>query len=334
MQELIRQHIVKNFGGSAAEVPLEALDDAAVIDGVILKSDSSAVKPLFFPGGDIGRLAVSGTVNDISVMGGKPLALACGLIIEEGFPIDDLEKILVSMRDCCYEAGVHIVTGDTKVMERGAIDQLVINTSGIGKRHELLDQNFQTVREIHPVNSRWLVDTNLYPGDVILVSGSIGDHGVSLLSFREGYDFKTSLASDVAPLNNVVGGLLKIGGIVKIKDPTRGGLSNTLNEWCDKSHVGVTVQEENIPIREDVRSACEMLGIDPLEVGNEGKLVIAVVSSKAEEALHTLHHAKEGKEAAIIGEVTDQYDNVVMETVIGGRRIIPPPAGDPVPRIC
>jgi len=334
MQELIKKYIVPYFGGSNAEVPLEALDDAAVIDGIVLKSDVYAVKPIFFPGGDIGRLAVAGTVNDIAVMGARPLALACGLVLEEGFLIADLERILASMRECCRRVGVHIITGDTKVMEKGAIDEIVISVSGIGKRHELLDTNFSVVERIHPVTSRWLVDTNIYPGDIILVSGSIGDHGISLISHREGYDFKSSLTSDTQPLNGLVEKVLQVGGIVKIKDPTRGGLANTLNEWSEKSQVGITVSEESIPIHENVRAACEMLGIDPLEVGNEGKLVVAVTPPQAEEALQALRSTEEGREAAIIGEATDRSGYVVMETTVGGKRIIPPPAGDPIPRIC
>jgi len=334
MQELIKKYIVPYFGGSNAEVPLEALDDAAVIDGIVLKSDVYAVKPIFFPGGDIGRLAVAGTVNDIAVMGARPLALACGLVLEEGFLIADLERILASMRECCRRVGVHIITGDTKVMEKGAIDEIVISVSGIGKRHELLDTNFSVVERIHPVTSRWLVDTNIYPGDIILVSGSIGDHGISLISHREGYDFKSSLTSDTQPLNGLVEKVLQVGGIVKIKDPTRGGLANTLNEWSEKSQVGITVSEESIPIHENVRAACEMLGIDPLEVGNEGKLVVAVTPPQAEEALQALRSTEEGREAAIIGEATDRSGYVIMETTVGGKRIIPPPAGDPIPRIC
>ncbi len=334
MQELIKKYIVPYFGGSNAEVPLEALDDAAVIDGIVLKSDVYAVKPIFFPGGDIGRLAVAGTVNDIAVMGARPLALACGLVLEEGFLIADLERILASMRECCRRVGVHIITGDIKVMEKGAIDEIVISVSGIGKRYELLDTNFSVVERIHPVTSRWLVDTNIYPGDIILVSGSIGDHGISLISHREGYDFKSSLTSDTQPLNGLVEKVLQVGGIVKIKDPTRGGLANTLNEWSEKSQVGITVSEESIPIHENVRAACEMLGIDPLEVGNEGKLVVAVTPPQAEEALQALRSTEEGREAAIIGEATDRSGYVIMETTVGGKRIIPPPAGDPIPRIC
>lgn len=334
MHDLIEKVIVKNLGGSGAEVPLEALDDSAVIDNIVLKSDSHAVKPLFFPGGDIGRLAISGTVNDIAVMGAKPLALTSGFIIEEGFLISDLERIVKSMTATCHEAGVHVITGDTKVMERGTLERFVVNTSGIGKRTETLDRNIAEVKRYRSFKARWILDSNLRTGDKIILSGTIGDHGVAILSFREGYDFGSEIVSDVAPLNNVIMSLLSVGGIVAMKDPTRGGLANALNEWCEKSKMGITVYEDKIPIREGVKAACEMLGIDPLEIANEGKIVIAVVPQKAEEVLDGLKETKEGKNAEIIGEATNDFSRVVIETVVGGRRILAPPVGDPVPRIC
>ncbi len=334
MQKLVKEYILKHFGGSSAEVPLEALDDSAVIDDIVLKSDSHTIKPLFFPGGDIGRLAVAGTVNDIAVMGAEPLALTSGFIIEEGLPISDFERIVKSMAETCREAGVHIITGDTKVMERGSLEKFVVNTSGIGKRGEALDRNIAEVRRHRPFEARWLLDSNLRTGDKIIVSGTIGDHGVAILSFREGYDFGSEIVSDVAPLNNVIRRLLDVGGIVKMKDPTRGGLANTLNEWSEKSKVGITVYEDKIPVREGVRAACEMLGIDPLEVGNEGKIAVAVVPQKVEEVLATLKRTVEGKNAEIIGEVTEDFTEVIIETGVGGKRILPPPVGDPIPRIC
>jgi hydrogenase expression/formation protein HypE len=334
MQDLIRKFIVRHLGGSGFEVPLEALDDSAVVDDIVLKSDSHTVKPLFFPGGDIGRLAISGTVNDIAVMGADPTALTAGFILEEGFLISDFERIVASMEDTCREAEVFVVTGDTKVVEKGALDKFMINTSGIGKRSKALESNIQVVKKFRPFNSRWLLDSNIREGDKILVSGTIGDHGIAVLSFREGYGFETEVKSDVAPLNKVIKRILKVGGIVKIKDPTRGGLSNTLNEWSEKSKVGILLYEKDVPIREGVRSACEMLGIDPLEVGNEGKLVIAAVPQMAEKILDELKVTPEGKHAAIIGEATHRFEEVVMETAVGGRRIVSPPAGDPVPRIC
>jgi len=334
MQSLIKDIIVRQLGGSRAEVPLEALDDAAVIDDIVLKSDSHTVKPLFFPGGDIGRLAVSGTVNDIAMMGADPIALASGFILEEGFPIQDLNRIVQSMAATCKEAGVPIITGDTKVMEHGALDKMVINTSGVGKRPIVLDHNLEIVRKYRPLKHRWLQDSNLQDGDRIILSGTVGDHGVAILSCREGYNFDSKIVSDVRPLNHVVSKLLEVGGIVKIKDLTRGGLANVLNEWCEKSRVGLLIQEERIPIREGVRSACEMLGIDPLEVGNEGKLVIAVIPAKAEEVLTALRETEEGGQAEIIGTASSSYRDVVLETSVGGSRIMLPPIADPIPRIC
>ena len=334
MSELIKKHVLTHLGGSHAEVPLEALDDSAVIDDIVLKSDSHAVKPIFFPGGDIGRLAVAGTINDIAVMGAEPVALTCGFVLEEGLPIADLERILESMNKTCREAGVHIITGDTKVVEKGALGGCVVNISGIGKRNEALEKNIREVKKHRSFDARWILDSNLRGGDRIIVSGTLGDHGLAVLSSQEGYDFGSHITSDVTPLNKLVMRLLNVGGIVAMKDPTRGGLSNSLNEWSEKSHVGILTHEEKIPIRGDVRAACEMLGIDPLEVGNEGKIVIGVVPQKAEDVLAMLKQTKEGKDAKIIGEATRQFNGVVLETVVGGKRILAPPIGDPVPRIC
>jgi len=334
MQKLIKEYMLKYLGGSGVEVPLEALDDAAVVDGIVLKSDSHTVKPLFFPGGDIGRLAVAGTVNDIAVLGAKPVALSLGLVLEEGFPIQDLERIVRSIKETCEEAGVYVVTGDTKVVERGSLEGCIINTSGIGVRSEELERNLQVVKRYRRLKARWILDSNLSPGDKIIVSGAIGDHGLAVLSSREGYGFGSSIRSDVAPLNLVVSRILRVGGITAMKDPTRGGLSNALNEWSEKSGVGIEIYEEKIPVHEDVKAACEMLGIDPLDVGNEGKLLIGVVPEKAEEVLEELRRTKEGKEAQIIGEATREFKEVVLKTAIGGRRIIPTPIGDPIPRIC
>ncbi|MDH5782302.1 MAG: hydrogenase expression/formation protein HypE [Candidatus Bathyarchaeota archaeon] len=334
MNELVKRYILKHLGGSNAEVPLEALDDAAVVNGIVLKSDSHAVKPLFFPGGDIGKLAVTGTVNDIAVLGAEPIALTSGFILEEGLPIADFEKIVQSMSATCREAGVYVVTGDTKVVEKGSLEGCVINTSGIGRRNEALERNIAEVKKHRRFEAHWLLDSNMQPGDKIVLSGTVGDHGLAVLSSREGYSFGSQITSDIAPLNRVIQRLLEVGGIVAMKDPTRGGLSNALNEWSEKSKVGILVEEEKIPIREDVRAACEMLGIDPLEVGNEGKIIIGVVPPKAEEVLATLKQTQEGINAQIIGGVTNQFKPVALQTIVGGKRILTPPIGDPVPRIC
>jgi len=334
MADLIRNYVLKHLGGSNAEVPLEALDDSAVIDNIVLKSDSHAVKPLFFPGGDIGRLAVAGTVNDIAMIGAEPLALTCGMVLEEGLPLADLDRILESMEKTCKEAEVYVVTGDTKVVEKSGFGGCVINTSGIGKRNEALENNIREVKKHRSFDSRWVLDSNLRKGDKLIVSGTVGDHGVTILSAQEGYNFGSQIKSDVTPLNKVVMRLLNVGGIVAMKDPTRGGLSNSLNEWNIKSKVGIMVQESKVPIRGDVKAACEMLGIDPMEIGNEGKVLIGVVPQKAEEILATLRETKEGKDAQIIGEATSDFSEVVLETVVGGKRILAPPIGDPIPRIC
>ena len=206
MHNLVKNYIVKYFGGlgNAAEVPLEAMDDAAVIGDVVFKSDSHAVKPIFFPGGDIGRLAISGTVNDISAMGAQPYALACGFILEEGLPLSDLERILVSMRETCIEAGVGIVTGDTKVVEKGSLGGLVMNVSGIGKRTPALDSNIKVARQYRNVASRWTLDSNLAAGDKIILTGTIGDHGLAVLSAQQGLTFGSEIKSDVRPLNRMI----------------------------------------------------------------------------------------------------------------------------------
>lgn len=336
MTDLIKHYILKYLGGSQVEVPLEALDDAAVVENWVLKSDSHAVKPLFFPGGDIGRLAVAGTVNDIAVLGAEPVALACGFVLEEGLVLSDFERILKSMQAACEEAGVYVVTGDTKVVEKDGLGGCVVNTSGIGKRNSALEHNLAVVRKFHPhFNARWILDANLRPGDKIVLSGTIGDHGLAVLSAQEGLTFGSEILSDVTPLNKLVLKLLgEVGGVTAMKDPTRGGLSNALNEWSEKANVGVLVYEDKIPIKEGVRVACEMLGIDPLEVGNEGKLVIGVVPEKAEELVDLLKATKEGRDAAVIGEATKEFGEVVLQTVVGGKRILTPPIGDPIPRIC
>ena len=334
MGDLIKNHVLKYLGGSSVEVPLEALDDSAVVDNIVIKSDSHAVKPLFFPGGDIGRLAVAGTVNDIAMIGATPIALTCGMVLEEGLLLADLDKILESMEQACREAGVYVVTGDTKVIEKSGFGGCIINTSGIGKRSEALDHNITEVKKYRRFDSRWVLDSNLREGDKLIVSGTVGDHGVTILSAQEGYDFGCNIKSDVAPLNKPIKKLLEVGGIVAMKDPTRGGLSNSLNEWSTKSNVGLMVHESKVPLRGDVKIACEMLGLDPMEIGNEGKVLIGVVPQKAENVLSALRATKEGKNAQIIGEATRDFSEVVLETVVGGKRIMAPPVGDPVPRIC
>ena len=244
------------------------------------------LNPFFFPGGDIGRLSISGTVNDISCLGAEPYALACGLILEEGLLLSDLEKILPSMRQACIEAGVGIVTGDTKVVERGSLGGCVMNVSGIGRRTPALDSNLAVVRKFRELKARWALDSNLAAGDKIILSGTIGDHGLAVLSAQQGLKFGSQYLSDVKPLNRMIQSMLgKVGGVVAMKDPTRGGFADALNEWTEKSKVGILIQEDKVPIHQNVQTACEMLGLDPLEIGNEGKIIIGAVPEKSEEIL-------------------------------------------------
>ncbi|KYK35032.1 MAG: hydrogenase expression/formation protein HypE [Thermoplasmatales archaeon SG8-52-3] len=336
MDKLIKQKILKYFGkeSTSAEIPLSMLDDSAVIDDIVFTTDSHTVQPIIFPGGDLGSLAVAGTVNDVSVMGAKPIALSSGFIVEEGLSIDIFEKIVNSMSKVSKQANAPIVTGDTKVVEKGAIQEFMINTSGIGKRTKLLDDNIKEVKRYRSFDKRWLLDSNLKNGDVIILSGNIGEHGIALMSFREGYGFETRIKSDIAPINGLMDKVLNVRGIVSSKDPTRGGLSNTVNEFSEKSNVGIILGEDSIPIPTGVRSACDMLGIDPLEIGNEGKVVLGVVKEKAEEVLKEIKKHPLGKNAAIIGRATDEIKGVVLETTVGGKRNLHKPIGDPVPRIC
>ncbi|MEW5937048.1 MAG: hydrogenase expression/formation protein HypE [Candidatus Thermoplasmatota archaeon] len=334
MQRLLKDIVIDRLRADVGVVPLQALDDAAVIEDIVFTTDSHTVKPLFFPGGDIGTLSVAGTVNDLAVMGAQPLALSLSLIMEEGLELSVLSKIIDSVARTADAADVPVVTGDTKVMEHGAIDQVVTNTAGIGKRHPSLDHNIEVVRAHRSLEGRWVRDAGLADGDALLLSGTIGDHGIAILSAREGYGFESEVMSDVAPLNHMISRALEIGGIVAMKDPTRGGLANTLTEFSEKSGVGIEIDEALIPISPAVSSACGMLGLDPLTIGNEGKVVMGVVREMAEEVIETLRSTKEGRNAALIGWATKDVQGVVMRTRVGGRRIVEPPVGDPVPRIC
>jgi hydrogenase expression/formation protein HypE len=318
MGELL-QTLTKFKHNNAGGIGLEALDDGAVIplngENIVFTTDSHVVRPVFFPGGDIGRIAVCGTINDLAMMGGKPIALSCGMIIEEGFEIDDLARIVSSMDEALGEVGANLVTGDTKVMEKGAIDGIAINTAGIG------------------IAKKVVRDNGLVPGDVIIVSGTLGDHGIAIMAHREGFDLGEQIRSDVAPLWGMMEKVLDAGTIHAMKDPTRGGFASAINEMAGKSGVCVRIREEKIPIRKSVRSAAAMLGIDPLEVANEGKVVMGVPPSSADAILAALHSHKYGKDAAVIGTVT-KGAHVIMETLVGGERFIEPPIGDPVPRVC
>ena len=322
MGELL-QTLTAFKNNNAGGIGLESLDDGSTFTvgdkTVVLTTDSHVVKPLFFPGGDIGRIAVSGTINDLSVMGARPIALTCAMVIEEGFPIADLEKIVASMDEALGEVGASIITGDTKVVEKGSIDGIAINTAGVGV-----------------VENYLIRDKNLQVGDKIIVSGNLGDHGMAIVSYREGFDLGDQLKSDVSPLWKMIEGAILAGGkgaIHAMKDPTRGGFAACMNEMARKAGVKVVVHEEAVPIRESVASAGGLLGIDPLQVANEGKCVMGVAPEAAEMILEALHAHPYGKDARIVGEVVEG-SGVVMLTRIGSERFIEPPMGDPVPRVC
>lgn len=318
MGELL-QTLTKFKNNNAGGIGLEALDDGAVIpfggENLVFTTDSHVVRPIFFPGGDIGRISVCGTVNDLTMMGGRPIALSCGMIIEEGFDVDDLARIVSSMDDALGEAGAHLVTGDTKVLEHGALDGIVINTAGIG------------------VAKKIVRDNGLVPGDLIIVSGTLGDHGLAIMAHREGFDLGEQIKSDVAPLWKMMEKVLDAGTIHAMKDPTRGGFASAINEMANKSGVGVRVTEEHIPFKKSVKSAAGMLGLDPLEVANEGKVVMGVPAADADAILAALRQHPYGKDAAVIGRVV-KGSHVIMETSVGGERFIETPMGDPVPRVC
>ena len=303
---------------------LAQLNDGAILDldgmRLAFSTDSYTVDPIFFPGGNIGDLAINGTVNDVAMCGGDPVYLSTALIIEEGFPMTDLEKIVSEMGKAAKTAGVSVVTGDTKVVPKGAVDKIFINTSGIG----LIPPN---------VN---IASHHAKPGDQIILSGTIADHGITILTRREGLSFKTSLSSDTAPLNHMVKQMLNAGlGIRVLRDPTRGGVGTALNEIAEKSNMGIKIYEENIPLKNEVAGACELLGFDPLYLANEGKLLAFVSAEDTAAALAAMRANCYGKDAAVIGEVVEEHiGKVILETRIGGMRIVDMLAGEQLPRIC
>ena len=323
MEKLIKETILSNISKKSVNngIGLEDLDDGATIPmddyEIIVTTDGHTVQPLFFPGGDIGRISAAGTINDVSMMGAKPLAITNAMIVQEGFDIEDMDKIMKSMNDTCAEADVALIAGDTKVMESNKLEGIVIVTTGIG-----IAKKGEVIR-----------DSTLEVGDKIIVTGSIGDHGMSLMSFREGFGFETDLNSDCAPMWGIVSKALEVGGVHAMKDPTRGGFANAINEMAEKSNVGVLLENDAIPIKREVHAVSEMLGIDPFEVANEGKVVMGVAADKADEILEAIKTDKYGKDAAIIGEVVEGK-HVIIETAVGGQRILEAPIADPVPRVC
>ncbi len=321
---LTRELIQKMFLPQFRNELLAPLHDGAVfsLNGVrcAFSTDSYVIQPLFFPGGDIGKLAVCGTVNDLAMCGAHPKYLSVGMIIEEGLPMDDLWRVVLSMQEAAGQSGVMLVTGDTKVVDRGKGDKLFINTSGLGVVPDGVD--------INP--SRAAV------GDRILINGPIAMHGVSIMSVREGVEFQTTLTSDVAPLNGLVEAMLDVcPGIHVLRDPTRGGVASALNEIASASDIGISIVESLLPVSEEVKGACEILGLDPLYVANEGKLIAFVPADLADRVLRAMRGHPLGKESVIFGEVTnDHHGTVVMQSSIGGKRIVDMLSGEQLPRIC
>jgi hydrogenase expression/formation protein HypE len=329
--DLIQRVFLPELGNSV----LSALEDQATVEfgsrpgsasnghpapRLAFTTDSFVVRPLFFPGGDIGRLAVHGTVNDLAVGGATPLFLSAAFILEEGLPMDDLRKIVTSLAQSCREAGVQLVTGDTKVVDHGKGDLIFITTSGIG---------------LVPAG-RKLSIRNARPGDQVLISGTIGDHGIAVMSVREGLEFETVLESDSAPLHDLTRVMLDVCPEIRcMRDPTRGGVSSALNELAAASKVGVRLREQALPVRREVSAACEMLGLDPLYVANEGKLIAVVPNEHGERVLNVMRQHPLGQNAALIGQIVDEHPGmVIMRSVIGGDRVVTMLAGEQLPRIC
>jgi hydrogenase expression/formation protein HypE len=327
MRRLIEESFCRAFATDpeqpAGVIGLSAMDDGAAVrigeEWLVVTTDSHVIHPVFFPGGDIGRLAVSGTVNDLAMMGAtEVLGLTCGVIIEEGFATHDLERILASMHQACEEAHARVITGDTKVMGKGEIDGIVINTTGVA------------------LTSTLVRDSGLSPGDRIIVTGTLGDHGMAIMATRHGLALEGPLASDVAPINGLIRTVLTQYGdsVTAMKDPTRGGLASALHEMATKGHVGIFIDEAALPVRPEVRAVSELVGVDPMLVANEGKAIIGVRPDAAEAVLAALRSHPLGRDAAVIGLCTaDRPGMLVLDTGFG-RRLIAEPEGEPLPRIC
>lgn len=324
MRLLIEECLASGFPAApAAVIGLAQMDDGAAFplgdQWLVLTTDSHVVHPIVFPGGDIGRLAIAGTVNDLAMMGAtEPLGLTSAIVIEEGFRRNELERIQRSMRDACLEAGTAVVTGDTKVMGRGELDGIVINTTGIGLTRQLV------------------TDAGLRPGDRLLLTGTLGDHGIALMAKRHELGFDGELRSDVAPINGLIRAALATAGadLVAMKDPTRGGAASALHEMAAKSGIGIVIHEPEVPVTAVVRAAAEMLGLDPFHIANEGKALLGVRPAAAERVLAALRTHPQGREAALIGEcIAEHTGRVILDTGLG-RRLMAEPEGEPLPRIC
>jgi len=319
--QLIQKAFISAFDNAA----LRAGDDAARLESnlhanLAVSTDAHVVFPLFFPGGDIGKLAVCGTVNDVAMLGAKPLYLTAGFILEEGLPMEILQRVVASMKAAADEAGVQIVAGDTKVVQKGKADGMYITTAGVG-----------VIRTDAIISG-----TNAKVGDAIILSGSIGDHGIAVLGARGELGFQSTIQSDVAPLNHLIEAMLNVSNNIHVlRDPTRGGLATTLNEIATQSNVGILLNEETIPVHLEVAAACEMLGFDPLYIANEGKLAAMVAREDAESVLKAMRSTRYGEGAVMIGEVTaDPRGRVLLKTALGSTRIVDMLAGEMLPRIC
>ncbi|MFW9954698.1 MAG: hydrogenase expression/formation protein HypE [Candidatus Thorarchaeota archaeon] len=323
MQRLLEETIIPSFGRrKVGTVGLDEMDDGATLkidgDKVIVCADAHTVHPIFFPGGNIGTISACGTINDLSVMGARPVAMTNTLIVEEGFEVETLRIILKSLNDIIEPLGVAMIAGDTKVMPRGTLDGVVMSTTGIGELY--LD--------------RPITDSGAKPGDDIILTGPIGDHGTTLLAHREGLEFDTNLVSDIAPLWEPIRTCLDVGGIHAMKDPTRGGTAVALNEIAKKSGHEFQIEEELIPVRPEVRSLCEILGLNPLHMSNEGTVLMTVESSSTDDILSALRGHKPTKSPQVVGKVREGKPRVIMKTQIGGTKIIQVPYGEPIPRVC
>ncbi|MBI5325267.1 MAG: hydrogenase expression/formation protein HypE [Ignavibacteriae bacterium] len=319
-QQLIIDLFVKVFDNSV----LDLQHDGAVIeiDGIKLAftTDSYVINPIFFPGGDIGSLSVNGTLNDLAMCGAKPLFISSAFIIEEGFPIEELWKITLSMKKAADNARVKIVTGDTKVVEKGKGDKIFINTSGIG----IIEKEVN----ISPLNCK--------PGDVIIINGCIAEHGISIISKREGFEFESKIVSDCCPLNGLVQEILMVSkNVHTMRDATRGGVASVLNEIAMSSNMGIEIEEDKIPVKDNVKSACEILGFDPLYVANEGKVLVFVAPEDSDKVLQAMINHPYGKDSSIIGKVVeDNPGMVIMKTLVGTTRVVDMLSGEQLPRIC
>ena len=330
LQEELIKFITKDitFKNVNKGIGVEELDDGATIPlenynkEIVITADGHTVFPIFFPGGDLGKLSICGTVNDILMMGGDPIALTSMVIIEEGFKFETLGKIIESFNQTAKEANIAVIAGDTKVMPRGTLNEIIITTTGIGFRDKIVQ----------------IEDKNLKVGDKIILTGTIGDHGTALMATREGLNISTDLESDVALLTEIINKLklyIIDNSVHAMKDPTRGGIAGALNDWANKTNTSIVVDEEKIPIKKQVQAICDMLGLDPFNIACEGRALLAVDPSKAEVILHRIKSTNLGKEAEIIGEIkADNPKRVLLKTIVGGTRFVDMPLGEPIPRIC